>query len=418
MSNSQFTTGARRQVHLRWRVRRLAASTAVLVALPMLILGGTAGTAAASYAGRVTNYTGTGISSPEAIAAGPDGALWFTNYGNNSIGRITTAGAVTNYTGTGINYADGIAAGPDGALWFTNLYGNTRSGGSPPPARSPTTPAPAHPEAIAAGPDGALWFTNLINNSIGRITTAGVVTNYTGTGISAPEGIAAGPDGALWFTNWGNGSIGRITTAGAVTNYTGTRHQPARSRIAAGPDGALWFTNNVQQVDRADHHRRGGHQLHRHRHQPGRRDRGRPRWSPLVHQLHQQARSGGSRPPGWSPTTPAPASTKPEGIAAGPDGALWFTNYGNNSIGRITTKATPHISGHSPRSGPVGTTVTIKGVNLSGATGVAFNGTPATIVSDTWGQIVTVVPAGATTGHLTVTTPAGTATSKNKFTVT
>ena len=27
----------------------------------------------------VTNYTGTGISSPDGITAGPDGALWFTN---------------------------------------------------------------------------------------------------------------------------------------------------------------------------------------------------------------------------------------------------------------------------------------------------------------------------------------------------
>src|SRR5262245_41200508 len=47
--------------------------------------------------------------------------------------------------------------------------------------------------------------------SIGRITIAGKVTNYTGTGISQPWVIAAGPDGALWFTNIANNSIGRIT---------------------------------------------------------------------------------------------------------------------------------------------------------------------------------------------------------------
>ncbi len=50
----------------------------------------------------MTNYTGTGIGEPAGITAGPDGALWFTNEGDNSIGRITTAGQVTNYTGTGI----------------------------------------------------------------------------------------------------------------------------------------------------------------------------------------------------------------------------------------------------------------------------------------------------------------------------
>jgi virginiamycin B lyase len=55
-----------------------------------------------------SNYTGTGISGPEGIAAGPDGTLWFTNFGNNSIGRITTGGVVTNYTGTGIGSPFGV----------------------------------------------------------------------------------------------------------------------------------------------------------------------------------------------------------------------------------------------------------------------------------------------------------------------
>ena len=70
--------------------------------------------------GAVANYSDPTISAPAGITAGPDGALWFTNCSNNSIGRITTTGTVTNYTGTGIEHPTGIAAGPDGALWFTN----------------------------------------------------------------------------------------------------------------------------------------------------------------------------------------------------------------------------------------------------------------------------------------------------------
>jgi len=31
-----------------------------------------------------------------------------------------------------------------------------------------------------------------------------------------------------------------------------------------------------------------------------------------------------------------PAGSRPEGIAAGPDGALWFAEYGANRTGRIT----------------------------------------------------------------------------------
>src|SRR5438046_681415 len=55
---------------------------------------------------------------------------------------------------------------------------------------------------IAAGPDGNVWFTEALGNRIGRITSAGVVTEFS-TGIfpnGYPAAIAAGPDGNLWFT--------------------------------------------------------------------------------------------------------------------------------------------------------------------------------------------------------------------------
>jgi hypothetical protein len=47
-----------------------------------------------------------------------------------------------------------------------------------------------------------------------------------------------------------------------------------------------------------------------------------------------------------------------------------------------------------------------------------FNGTTATITSNTPTEIVTTVPAGATTGQIAVTTPGGTATSATDFAVT
>ena len=66
----------------------------------------------------------------------------------------------------------------------------------------------------------------------------------------------------------------------------------------------------------------------------------------------------------------------------------------------------------------VDTTVTIKGTNLAGATEVTFNGTSAgapIIMSAT--LIKAVVPAGATTGSISVVTPNGTATSTGLFKV-
>ncbi|MGH2576233.1 MAG: IPT/TIG domain-containing protein, partial [Actinomycetota bacterium] len=78
----------------------------------------------------------------------------------------------------------------------------------------------------------------------------------------------------------------------------------------------------------------------------------------------------------------------------------------------------PTINSFSPSSGPVGTSVTINGTNLTGATWVKFNGVMATITSNTATQIVTEVPTGATTGPITAKTPSGNATSATNFTVT
>jgi hypothetical protein len=77
------------------------------------------------------------------------------------------------------------------------------------------------------------------------------------------------------------------------------------------------------------------------------------------------------------------------------------------------------IDAFSPASGPAGTEVTIKGAGLAGATLVTFDGIPAssfTIDSDA--QLRAVVPAGATSGKLSVTTLGGAATSAASFVIT
>jgi autotransporter-associated beta strand protein len=76
---------------------------------------------------------------------------------------------------------------------------------------------------------------------------------------------------------------------------------------------------------------------------------------------------------------------------------------------------TSSVNGVSPSSGPVagGTTVTITGANLAGATAVDFGGVAGTIISDTATRIVATSPAGAAGAvDVTVVTPTGpTATS-------
>src|SRR5262245_2881036 len=78
----------------------------------------------------------------------------------------------------------------------------------------------------------------------------------------------------------------------------------------------------------------------------------------------------------------------------------------------------PSITGLLPGSGSIGAEIMIEGTNLVDVTAVKFNGTPATSFTvPTATMIHAVVPAGATSGKVTVTTNAGTATSAADFTV-
>ena len=79
----------------------------------------------------------------------------------------------------------------------------------------------------------------------------------------------------------------------------------------------------------------------------------------------------------------------------------------------------PKIKSFTPKTGPVGTAVTINGAGFTGATAVTFDSVAATeftVVSDK--KVTVTVPTGAKTGKIAITTPAGTSTSSGNFTVT
>ena len=193
----------------------------------------------------------------DGITAGPDGALWFTDYNYNFIGRITTAGVITEFPlPTKGSAPNGITVGPDGALWFTEKSEPTGKIGRittaglitefaiPPGACGGSVPL-----NITTGSDGALWFTDVGCGNVDRITTTGIIAEFPilPTATSTPYGITAGPDGALWVTDQGNGDyyakIDRITTDGVVTQFPlRTFLQLDPYGITVGPDGALWFT--------------------------------------------------------------------------------------------------------------------------------------------------------------------------------
>jgi len=75
------------------------------------------------------------------------------------------------------------------------------------------------------------------------------------------------------------------------------------------------------------------------------------------------------------------------------------------------------INSFAPVSGSVGSSVTISGANLGGASAVRFNGANAAFVANGDGTLTATVPTNGTSGAISVITPGGLATSAGSFTV-
>lgn len=110
-------------------------------------------------------------------------------------------------------------------------------------------------------------------------------------------------------------------------------------------------------------------------------------------------------------------ATVPASASAGPITVTTLTGTATSTSSFQVADSPPSITNFSPTSGSAGTDVTISGTNFSGTTQVQFNGTNANFRVDSSTQITATVPSGATTGPISVTTPAGTAASSSNFSV-
>jgi hypothetical protein len=112
-------------------------------------------------------------------------------------------------------------------------------------------------------------------------------------------------------------------------------------------------------------------------------------------------------------------ATVPAGVQQGYVPVFVTTPGGKTPLGvdfRVT--GPPVIGTLSPAFAPVGASVSLEGSDLTGATAVAFNGLSASFTVASDALIQATVPEGATSGRITVTTPLGTGTSRQVFTVT
>jgi hypothetical protein len=100
---------------------------------------------------------------PESITTGPDGNLWFAEYGANQIGMINpTTDAIAEFAVPTTNRVTGdsaigdITSGPDGNLWFTNSTSN-EIGEFPLSAATPAPPGVAGSVGVSQSRKGTSY---------------------------------------------------------------------------------------------------------------------------------------------------------------------------------------------------------------------------------------------------------------------
>ena len=105
----------------------------------------------------------------------------------------------------------------------------------------------AQPMDLTTGPDGALWFTEQGTRKVGRMTTAGVFTDFRcRVSTALPEAIASSADGNLYVADmaYGHETLDKVTTAGVITRHSIALPPPAAQRnfywMVAGPDQNMW----------------------------------------------------------------------------------------------------------------------------------------------------------------------------------
>ena len=307
----------------------------------------------------------TSPSRPSGIAVGADGNLWFTESASNNIGRITPTGTLTEFTIPTANAdAERIVSGLDGNLWFTETgvgqigritpagvitefaantphpYGITNGG--PSDSRiyytdfvlpngsgangkigriNTSAPAPglvcgagggAPVNSIVFNPgDGKLYFTapgfREIQRTPSAFDTCGTIERILLPGSSNPRGITVGKDGNVWWVDSGRNVVSRmIPSTKAVVSFPINASGADRRSITPGPagDSGLWITE--RDSDRI----------------------ARVSTTGIVGAVSEFL-------------TPRPA---PEGIVAGPDGKLWFTQFNGNSVASFVYNTTQFVN--------------------------------------------------------------------------
>jgi virginiamycin B lyase len=256
----------------------------------------------------------------------------------------------------------GVALGSDGNVWFAT----GASLGRVTPAGVVTEfteglPAGSHLDGdIVLGSDGNVWFADPGAKAVGRITPAGTITEFH-EGIlpgGAPVYLTLGGDGNVWFVDDEGKGIGRVKTSGAISEFPDEADpSPSIESVTTGPEGDVWFTDKgakpaigrVTPTGKIDVFTSGLDAM------PS------PDGITAAPDGNLYFDESGS-PEGFGKVTPGGTiqilttglqeNPAPDEMAAGPEGNLWFVDQenGTRTIGRIkpTGQIEEFEAGHLP----------------------------------------------------------------------
>jgi virginiamycin B lyase len=260
---------------------------------------------------------------PHDPALGPDGSLWYTGMGANTLGRLnTTTGEIKEYRlEVPSSGPHGLVADKEGNIWFTANFKGYIGRMDPETGKvtSYKLPAAAHdPHTPVFDGKGMLWFTVQQGNMVGRLNpkTGEVLVRSSPSPDSLPYGIAVNSKGIPFFCELGSNKLASVDPdTMSIKEYPlPVNARPRRLAIAA--DDIIYFSDYASG-------------------QLG-------RFNPSDGKVIEWASPGG------------PAS-KPYGIAITPDGKVWYSESGitPNTIVRFDPAAESFLSWKIPSGGGV-----------------------------------------------------------------
>src|SRR5437773_8604481 len=158
-------------------------------------------------------------------------------------------------------------------------------------------PAGSHPHDVAPAPDGGVWYVAQRIGELGLLDPAtGQIRRIKLGEKSRPHGVIVGPDGAPWITDGGLSAIVRVDPKSeAVKIFSLPPDRPGANLNTATFDkrGVLWFTGQSGVYGRLD---------------------------PTT---------------GKMDVFDAPKGAGPYGIAAAPDGTVYYASLAGSYIARL-----------------------------------------------------------------------------------